>query len=151
MVLTFPNGCSFFAFDMKVWKFFAPYRSQSLVRILAIVWLGLNALVSGGALAEALPISVAQIAMTQQTSVSLPSRVIERIRQDLARRTGKNGDRFQIQSATAQTWPDGCLGLAKPSEFCTQVIIEGWRVVMTLEQKQWAYRSDRQGNVIRAE
>lgn len=143
-------------FEMKIWKGQDSRQNfrqkSSLVRALAIAWIGLNLFPTGDmAIAAAFPSLVASPAATRQTASSLPPQISERIRKDLERRTGEAGDRFQVKLATAQTWPDGCLGLARPGEFCTQALVKGWRVVMSLKQKQWVYRSNRQGTVIRFE
>ncbi|MFM7787386.1 MAG: hypothetical protein ACKO90_04205, partial [Microcystis panniformis] len=64
-----------------------------------------------------------------------PNSVIDATRQDLSRKTKISVNRLQIQAAQPQTWPDGCLGLAKPGEFCTQALVQGWRIVLTDNQK----------------
>ncbi len=50
-----------------------------------------------------------------------------------------------------KTWPDGCLGLAKPGEFCTQALVQGWRIILTDNQKTWVYRTDSSGANLRLE
>jgi hypothetical protein len=121
-------------------------------RLVAIAGLGLSVFVgSDPAIACLGSHSSGERPRTEQAVSPVPPQVVERIRQDLAARTGQKGDRFQVQSATTQTWSDGCLGLAQPGELCTQALVEGWRVVMTFNQQQWVYRSNRQGTVFRAE
>jgi hypothetical protein len=43
--------------------------------------------------------------------------------------------------AEQRIWPDGCLGLAEPDEFCTQALVRGWRVVVTDGEREWIYRT----------
>ena len=43
------------------------------------------------------------------------------------------------------------LGLAAPDEICAQVITPGWRVVLMVEGRQYVYRTDASGEVIRQE
>ncbi|TRV00444.1 MAG: hypothetical protein EWV75_02280 [Microcystis wesenbergii Mw_QC_S_20081001_S30D] len=80
-----------------------------------------------------------------------PNSVIEAARQDLSQKTKISVNRLQIQAAQRQTWPDGCLGLAKPGELCTQALVAGWRIILTDNQKTWVYRTDSSGANLRLE
>ena len=80
-----------------------------------------------------------------------PNSVIAATRQDLSRKTKISVNRLQIQAAQPQTWPDGCLGLAKPGEFCTQALVQGWRIILTDNQKTWVYRTNSSGANLRLE
>ena len=80
-----------------------------------------------------------------------PNSVIAATRQDLSQKTNISVNRLQIQAAQPQTWPDGCLGLAKLGEFCTQALVEGWRIILTDNQKTWVYRTDSSGANLRLE
>ncbi|GEA27787.1 hypothetical protein MiAbW_02354 [Microcystis aeruginosa NIES-4325] len=80
-----------------------------------------------------------------------PNSVIEAARQDLSQKTKIAVNRLQIQAAQRQTWPDGCLGLAKPGELCTQALVAGWRIILTDNQKTWVYRTDSSGANLRLE
>jgi hypothetical protein len=80
-----------------------------------------------------------------------PNSVIAATRQDLSRKTNISVNRLQIQAAQPQTWPDGCLGLAKPGELCTQALVQGWRIILTDNQKTWVYRTDSSGADLRLE
>ncbi len=102
--------------------------------------------------ASAQPISspiLPAVMISRQTS--LPTTVLTAIRQDLSRRTGLAGDRIILKTSVAQTWPDGCLGLARTEEICTQALVEGWRVTVTDGKQSWTYRTDATGRVIRLE
>jgi hypothetical protein len=80
-----------------------------------------------------------------------PNSVIDATRQDLSQKTNIPINRLQVKSAKTQTWPDGCLGLAKSGELCTQALVEGWRIILTNNQKTWIYRTDRTGSNLRLE
>ncbi|TRT89364.1 MAG: hypothetical protein EWV82_01555 [Microcystis aeruginosa Ma_AC_P_19900807_S299] len=80
-----------------------------------------------------------------------PNSVIEAVRQHLSQKTKIPVNRLQIQAAQPQTWPDGCLGLAKPGALCTQAVVEGWRIILTDKQKTWVYRTDSSGTNLRLE
>jgi hypothetical protein len=85
------------------------------------------------------------------TSSQLPDRVANAVLVDLSKQTGIAAGQLQITQYSRQTWSNGCLGLAQPDEMCTQAIIEGWRVVVANGQRNWVYRSDRNGRVLRLE
>ncbi|MBC1192012.1 hypothetical protein PN434_11930 [Microcystis aeruginosa CS-558/01A06] len=80
-----------------------------------------------------------------------PNSVIEAVRQHLSQKTKIPVNRLQIQAAQPQTWPDGCLGLAKPGALCTQALVPGWRIVLTDNQKTWVYRTNSSGAHLRLE
>ncbi len=58
---------------------------------------------------------------------------------------------MRILEARSQEWSDGCLGLGKPDELCTQAITPGWQIVVTDGMRNWTYRTDNSGNIIRLE
>jgi hypothetical protein len=91
------------------------------------------------------------LAQPSLASPEPPNSVIAAARQDLSRKTKISVNRLQIQAAQPQTWPDGCLGLAKPGEFCTQALVQGWRIILTDNQKTWVYRTDSSGANLRLE
>ena len=80
-----------------------------------------------------------------------PNSVIDAARQDLSQKTDISVNRLQIQAAQRQTWTDGCLGLATPGELCTQALVEGWRIILTDNQKTWVYRTNSSGANLRLE
>ncbi|OPF15199.1 hypothetical protein B1L04_21905 [Microcystis aeruginosa KW] len=80
-----------------------------------------------------------------------PNSVIEAVRQHLSQKTKIPVNRLQIQAAQPQTWPDGCLGLAKPGALCTQAVVPGWRIILTDKQKTWVYRTNSSGTNLRLE
>lgn len=51
-------------------------------------------------------------------------------------------DSLSIVKSEAADWPDACLGLSAPGEFCAQMITPGWSVSVTDGQKTWQYRTD---------
>ncbi|MBR8829663.1 MAG: hypothetical protein N5P05_001387 [Chroococcopsis gigantea SAG 12.99] len=91
------------------------------------------------------PFSVSAVPAT------LPANVENAIRLDLSKRMKLKPDDFQVNNFTVKTWPDGCLGLAKSGEFCTQALVEGWQVTLGHKNKTWTYRTDNSGRNIRLE
>ncbi len=60
-------------------------------------------------------------------------------------------DAVTIVSADSKEWPDGCLGLAKSGEFCTEALVPGWRIEVKIANTTYIYRTDASGSVIRQE
>ncbi|WP_071592312.1 hypothetical protein [Pseudanabaena sp. PCC 6802] len=81
----------------------------------------------------------------------LPAQVANAVRQDLAKKTKIAPGLFKVKDSSPQTWQDGCLGLAKPDEFCTMALVPGWQVVMSHGNQTWTYRTDSSGRAVRLE
>ena len=81
----------------------------------------------------------------------LPPAIAGMVLQSHARSLNQPVNRFSISAATPRNWPDGCLGLAEPGEFCAQVLIPGWQVTVTNGQQNWTYRTDSTGSALRLE
>lgn len=91
-----------------------------------------------------------QQGLTSNTN-TLPPEVQSAVLEDAARQTSKNFATLRIQSAQPQNWSDGCLGLSEPDELCTQVITPGWKVVITDGGRNWTYRTDDSGDLVKLE
>ncbi|WRH68355.1 MAG: hypothetical protein RSE13_09195 [Planktothrix sp. GU0601_MAG3] len=81
----------------------------------------------------------------------LPPTVDKKIRETVARESGVIVKDLKIVEARQQTWPDTCLGLATTDEVCGQMLVSGWRVVVSDGRQTWVYRTDAQGRMIRLE
>ncbi len=79
----------------------------------------------------------------------LPRPILNAVRRDLSKLTGIPGGELRLVSASEETWSDSCLGLGRLDESCAQVLVEGWRVVMSNGSQNWTYRTDSDGNTIR--
>lgn len=79
----------------------------------------------------------------------LPHAVAEATRQDLSRQVGIPVEKLRITESSRKTWPDGCLGLPKPDQLCTQALVEGWHITLSDGSKTWVYRTDGKGRVLR--
>ena len=84
-------------------------------------------------------------------AATIPPAIVSQLRQDLSKRTGIATNQLRFIEVTAQTWSDGCLGLAKSDEMCTQALVNGWRVVFAHGNKRWAYRTNHDGRIYRLE
>ncbi|MBD1841880.1 hypothetical protein H6F89_00320 [Cyanobacteria bacterium FACHB-63] len=113
------------------------------------------ALISALSLMTGIPLLQASAAPTRATTELLdyasPKSLNWRVRRDLARRIGVPAKDLRVTEAQRQTWKDGCLELSAPDEFCTQQLVEGWRIVIAHGQQQWVYHTDAQGQSLRLE
>lgn len=81
----------------------------------------------------------------------LPASIVEAIRLDLSRQTGIAARRLRVTESSRQSWPNTCLGLGTSDELCGQMIVEGWRVVVSEGRQIWVYRTDAKGKIRRLE
>ena len=98
---------------------------------------------------------ISSIASTPPESISsdnaLPAEVKTAVINDAVKRTSKPVSAMKITEARSQQWSDGCLGLAKADEICTQAITPGYQVTVTDGINNWTYRTDSTGNAVRLE
>ena len=85
------------------------------------------------------------------TETELPPDVQSAVLEAAASRTSQPVSTLRILEAEPQNWTDGCLGLAEPDELCTQVITPGWQVVVTDGRRNWIYRTDESGDLVKLE
>ncbi|MEB3250304.1 MAG: hypothetical protein VKK07_13275 [Merismopediaceae bacterium] len=104
----------------------------------------------GGMMLAGLP-SFPVLAQTLPPKMSpqAPSSVIQATMQDLSRRLKIPAQQIRVQQTQAQTWPNGCLGLGKPDELCTQALVPGWQVILGQGNKTWTYRTNQTGSQLR--
>jgi len=81
----------------------------------------------------------------------VPRSILQAVRRDLARHLNIARRDVQIVSTDRATWPNGCLGLARPGEFCTEALVEGWRVTAMANNQTWVYRTAARGAQVRRE
>lgn len=96
-------------------------------------------------------LTISQLNASPVANQSLPRAIAEAVRQDLFRKTGIPEDQVQIKEASTAQWPNACLGLAARGEMCAEVIVPGWRIVLSDGNKTWIYRTDNQANRVRME
>jgi hypothetical protein len=78
-----------------------------------------------------------------------PPPIVAEARSYLADELGLEGREVAIVRAEEVEWPDSCLGLAEEGEFCAQVITEGWRVVLMVQDAQYEVHTDATGDHMR--
>jgi hypothetical protein len=94
-----------------------------------------------------LPLAAAAIAQAN----ALPMAVANSVKQDIVKQFKVPLASIKIQNFSAQVWPDGCLGLPKTEEICTQAIVNGWRVEATDGSQRYVYRTNNTGKNLRSE
>jgi hypothetical protein len=72
-------------------------------------------------------------------------------RAQLAAQLGIPQTSVTIGTVEEKTWNNGCLGLAASGEFCTQALVEGFRVALRASGQTYIYRTDRTGVNVRLE
>jgi hypothetical protein len=96
-------------------------------------------------------LTISQLNASPTPNQSLPRAIAEAVRQDLFRKTGIPVAQVEIKQSETAQWPNACLGLATSGEMCAEVIVPGWRIVLSDGNKTWIYRTDNQGNRMRME
>lgn len=115
----------------------------------------INPLHSRVAIAQTSLIRAASIQQEQPSEIltandtPLPPEIQSAVLKNAAKRTSKAVAALSILQFQQQNWSDGCLGLGKPDELCTQVITPGWQVVVTDGIRNWTYRTDDAGNLVK--
>jgi hypothetical protein len=103
----------------------------------------------------ALPIFLSEQKPTTEkllaNQLSAPPNITKLVRKDLSQRTKIAMDEIKIRNSQQMTWPNGCLGLAKTDEVCTQMLVQGWQITLEKGKTTWIYRTDSQGKMIRLE
>lgn len=80
---------------------------------------------------------------------TLPESVVGAVFQTIALQYQVPAVELSISTAVVQLWPDGCLGLPKPDEVCTQAMTSGWELTVNHKGQQWVYRTDEEGTQVR--
>ncbi len=130
--------------------------SSILLIISAIIFVWTNPLNSRLAIAQTSLVPAPSLQneqpglLTSETN-TLPTEVQSAVLNDAVKRTSKTVAALKIIEAQSQQWSDGCLGLGKPDELCTQAIVPGWQVVVTDGLRNWTYRTDNTGDTVRLE
>lgn len=73
------------------------------------------------------------------------------VRNELAARAGSIMEEIVIASADPMEWPDACLGLPAEGEMCAQVVTPGFRVIAQVFGREYVYRTNSDGSVVRLE
>lgn len=55
-------------------------------------------------------------------------------------------DQITLVSTEAVTWPDGCLGVQRMGVMCTQALVEGYRILLEADGRQYEVRTNLSGS-----
>jgi hypothetical protein len=72
---------------------------------------------------------------------------IERLAEEL----GAAPQSIEVVRYEEAEWPDGCLGLPRLYEACTEAVTPGWRVILGLAGEIYSFRTDAVGSELREE
>jgi hypothetical protein len=86
-----------------------------------------------------------QIASEDSVPIEVQSAVIEAA----AQQTSRTVAALKILSSQPKNWPDSCLGFTEPGKVCAQAITPGWQVVVTDGLRNWTYRTNDSGDLIK--
>lgn len=91
------------------------------------------------------------LASSAPETKELPPKIQSAVLSDASQRTSQPFAVLRITEAEKRTWSDSCLGLSEPDQFCAQVLTPGWQVVVTDSKREWVYRTDTAGNLVKLE
>jgi hypothetical protein len=75
----------------------------------------------------------------------VPESVLVVVREDLSQRLGVDVTNASVVEAQAVTFSDGSLDCPEPGMGYTQALVEGYRLVIELDGRQYDYRVPAQG------
>jgi hypothetical protein len=93
--------------------------------------------------------AIADSVKTPTEISQLPPIVADAVRQDLAEREGILAEDINIINYQQYTWNNGCLELAGADELCTQVLVPGWRVMLSDGNSNWTYHTNDHADSLR--
>ncbi|MGB3755240.1 MAG: hypothetical protein WBA07_02550 [Rivularia sp. (in: cyanobacteria)] len=88
---------------------------------------------------------------TTSSNEELPATVQSAVLSDATKRVSKPVAALRITQTQKESWGDSCLGLAESGKLCAQVIVPGWKVVVSDGQREFVYRTDEKGNQVKLE
>ncbi len=86
---------------------------------------------------------------TSQTQSTLSAPVVNSVLQQASQELKLPTSTLSIINVQKQTWSDNCLELSDSGVVCTRMRVSGWQVTVANDQKQWIYRTDASGAVIK--
>lgn len=69
-------------------------------------------------------------------------KILESVKNDIVKRTGRSGCNIVLKYAKAVTWPDTSLGCPLPDRTYAQVITPGYRLVLSDGTTDFEYHTD---------
>jgi hypothetical protein len=78
---------------------------------------------------------------------AIPPDLLDALRSDLAARSGVAAGDIRVVSARAMRWNDSSLGCPQPGQFYLQVIVDGYRVILEAQGREYDYRTNARGRI----
>ena len=75
----------------------------------------------------------------------MPLELLVAIKADLAGRLSIHPQAITLVKAEAVTWGDGSLGCPAPGEAFTQVLVDGYHIILAAETREYDYRASQSG------
>ncbi len=136
-------------------------RLNGLFKVILIVLLmgtplvgctGTGGKIAAGTPSQASPASIPSPQASPVLNSKPPATLVSSLQQDLSKQTGIPTNKLKMVESKQKTWSDGCLGLGKSEEMCSQAMVQGWQVTFSDGGTQrWVYRTNGSGNVSRLE
>lgn len=82
---------------------------------------------------------------TDDLAGQVPESILVAVREDLSQRLGVDVTNATVVEAQAVTFNDGSLDCPEPGMGYTQALVEGYRIVVELDGRQYDYRVPAQG------
>src|SRR5215212_6491016 len=82
---------------------------------------------------------------------ALPPDVALNVQNQISDTLGVAVENIQIKNVEKMDWPNSCLGLPNGDEACAEVVTPGWLLTFNIDNKEYRYRVDQTGKVIRQE
>lgn len=81
----------------------------------------------------------------------VPEPILDSVFQDVEERTGVSREEIKVQTAEAVIWNDGALGCPQPGQMYTQATVEGYLIVLEVDNKVFNYHAAAPGFFILCE
>ena len=75
----------------------------------------------------------------------VPEDILNKIYTDLEQRSGGQRADFELVRAESRQWNDGSLGCPEPGQFYTQVVSDGYWIVVKYQDRNYDYRATLKG------
>ncbi len=75
----------------------------------------------------------------------VPKAMMQAIMADMSARTGADPSSMEVVRAESVTWSDGSLGCPEPGMMYTQALVDGYWVVLKVNELEYDYRAGRGG------
>lgn len=87
----------------------------------------------------------------QLKSAQIPPEVRSAVLEAASQQTSKTVASLVILNSQPKEWSDGCLGLSEPGRVCVQNVVSGWQVEVTDGLRNWTFRTDGTGDLVKQE